>query len=209
MKLKKIIPRYAVFPIAAALVLNYMAYFVTRLFTTDMVHHTMNIFLDDWIPLCKPFIVVYILAYVQWIVGYISIAREGKNFCYSFFTGEMIAKFICMLFFVIYPTMMVRPEIVGDGIFDQLTRLIYASDQPDNLFPSIHCLESWFCMRAAFKQHKVSYGYRVGMLIMSILVFLSVVFVKQHVVLDFFGAVVVAEFGLWVSGKIDWRKYDK
>ncbi len=109
--------------------------------------------------------------------------------------GEIIAKLIVGVIFLGFPTMMVRKEVVGSDIFSRAVALMYKLDAPTNLFPSIHCLESYICMKSALEMKDVDNRYRFAMVIMSILVFMSTVFIKQHVILDFFGAVIVAEAG--------------
>ncbi len=199
---KDILPKYAVLPLLFILATNTFVYFGTRLFTTNLVHHSMKMALDDYIPFVPFFISFYILAYVQWIVGYVVIARESKEHCYKFLLGEFIAKLICLGFFVFYPTMIVRPEITGHGIWESLTQIIYDMDAPNNLFPSIHCLESWVCFRGSVKLLKTPGWYSSLMLISSVLVFLSTVLVKQHVVIDIFGAIAAVEIGLAISNVI-------
>ena len=44
------------------------------------------------------------------------------------------------------------------------------------------------------------------MIIMTLLVFASTVTVKQHVVADICGAIIVGEFGIFVSKKFIWKK---
>ncbi len=63
------------------------------------------------------------------------------------------------------------------------------------LSPSIHCIESYICLKSAIEMKDIDNKYRISMVIMSILVFMSTVFIKQHVILDLFGAVIVAEAG--------------
>ena len=85
--------------------------------------------------------------------------------------------------------------MTGSDVFSQAVALLYKVDAPTNLFPSIHCLESYICMKSALEMKDVDVRYRISMVVMSILVFLSTVFIKQHVILDSFGAVIVAEAG--------------
>ena len=78
-------------------------------------------------------------------------------------------------------------------------RLIYRLDSPDNLLPSIHCLENWICFRGALRCRKVGRGYQVGTLIFALMVFVSTLLVKQHLVLDVVTGVAVVEIGLFLS----------
>lgn len=200
--MKNLLPKYSYKPIVLLLVFNFVTYFGTKVINANMEHHDLSIFIDDLIEPCNFFVVFYVLAYIQWIVGFIVIARESQNFCYEYYAGEIIAKVICFLCFIIYPTMIARPEIVGGDLFDSMTAFLYQIDKPNNLFPSIHCLESWIIVRAAFKQTKTSKLYTYGMLVLSLLVFASVVFIKQHFFVDIIAGILVVEIGLFISRKI-------
>ncbi len=195
LKLKNLIPDYAVIPIISMLILNAVVFWGTRHITDKMTHYDLSGVMDYHIPFIPIFIIPYMLAFIQWIVGYIVIARQGKEYCDKVMGGEMIAKLIVGIIFLAFPTIMLREEITGSGVFSQAVVLLYRLDAPTNLFPSIHCLESYICMKSALEMKDVDNRYRFAMVIMSILVFMSTVFIKQHVILDFFGAVIVAEAG--------------
>ena len=62
-------------------------------------------------------IVVYFLAFPFWVYGFILIARESREMCRIYLIGEMIAKTICLICFVVFPTTLVRPVIDADGSF--------------------------------------------------------------------------------------------
>lgn len=201
MKFKKLVPPYTWLPLITVLAFNCLVYFGTRIFTQSLFHHDIALKWDHMLPFVPVFITFYILAYVQWIIGYIVIARESKEVCYEVLTGEMIAKACCLACFVVYPTTLVRPEITGDGLWNSLVNLVYEMDAADNLFPSIHCLESWVCFRGAFYLKKMPGWYKWVMFVFSMGVFASTVLVKQHVIVDMIGAIVVAELGLFLARK--------
>lgn len=200
-KIYKILPRYAIIPIVASLVLNMLVYFGNRLFTTQMYHYDFSIRIDDYIPFISEWMIIYVLSYVAWAVGFIVIGRENRDVCYEVFAGEQVAKLLCLACFVIIPSTIVRPEITGTGFCEWLSRLIYDMDSPDNLFPSIHCLESWICFRGAMRCKKVGKPYKTTMFVAAILVFASTLLVKQHVFVDVLGGIAVVEIGLFVSKK--------
>lgn len=200
--LTKILPAYAYLPLGAMLLFNWLVYFGTRSFTTGMRHYSMYTHLDEIIPFVPAFISVYILAYAQWVFGYGIIARENKQIFYRIVIAEIIAKAMALVCFIAVPTTIERPEITGTGIWDILTASVYNADAPDNLFPSVHCLESWVCFRGAMYLKKPGKWYKYASLVFTLLVFASTVFVKQHVVLDMVGAVAFVEIGMFISGKI-------
>lgn len=190
-----------------SLVLNCLVYWGNRLFTSGMHHYDLSIALDAKIPFFAPMIIIYVLSYVTWVIGFIVIGRESKVVCYEVMAAEQIAKLLCLACFFIMPTTMVRADISGNGFCEWLTKLIYMSDSPDNLFPSIHCLESWICFKGAMRCQKVGKSYKIFMFVFAILVFASTVLVKQHVFVDILGGVTVVEIGLFLAKRI--KKYNR
>ena len=85
-------------------------------------------------------------------------------------------------------------EVTGPSTW--VLAFIYAADEPPiNLFPSLHCLESWLCFRGAVGLRKMPRWYAWLQLIFTLLVFTSVLLVKQHVWPDILGGIAVAELG--------------
>ena len=76
LKLKTIRQKYAVFAPLLVLFSDLIAYYGTRLFNRDMVHHSLPISLDYKIPFIEPFIIVYVLAFLQWVAAYIIISMH-------------------------------------------------------------------------------------------------------------------------------------
>lgn len=198
-RLIRLLPTYTYLPIVLLLTIHLFAYNGTRLITANFHHYSVATAIDEWVPLIPAFIVIYVLAYAQWGLGLIFIARESREVCYRFFSGEILAKLICIGFFLLLPTAFVRPEITGNDIFSKLTALIYGADSPDNLFPSLHCLESWICFRGTLMLKKAGKGAKISSLVFTLLVFSSTVCVKQHLFLDIIGGVAVCEIGLFLS----------
>ena len=198
-----IIPPYGLLAVAIMLSFNFTVYMGTRLFTTGMDHINMTLPIDDMIPFVSAFIVVYIpVSFGSWIFGYILVARQEKMTCFRICASEMIAKFICLICFIVIPTTMVRPEITGHGFFDWATALVYKIDPADNLFPSIHCLESYVLARTMPWLKDVPRWYRILVIPVALLVFASTLLVKQHVIVDVAAAIVVVEIGIFITGII-------
>ena len=203
--IQKLLPDYAIRPLILALAANFIIYFGVSQLRDHLTFHSLTLPVDDRIPFFAPFIIFYILAYVQWIINYLLIAREGKAFCYHFIYGDVISKLFCLVFFLFFPTTLVRPEVTGHSICDQLVRLVYQLDAPVNLFPSIHCLDSWCCIHAALRMKKTPRWYLPITIVMSFCVFASTLLVKQHVFVDIFGGILVFEAGYYLARKIKFR----
>lgn len=196
----KILPKYAVIPLILALCINNCVYIGASQLRKFLTFSSLETTLDEQIPFLAPFVLFYVLAYVQWVLNYILIGRDSKKLCYQFVLGDILSKIICLFFFILLPTTLSRPEVRGTDIFSQLVRLIYSVDAPVNLFPSIHCLESWCCIRAAFKMHlktkERTRCYQIITVLMSLGVFASTLLIKQHVIIDVFGGIAAFEGGM-------------
>ena len=202
-KLDHLLPPYTHIPLISMVCVHGLVYYATRLVTQKMTHLDLSLSIDGVIPFIPAFSVIYVLAFVQWTVGFILIARDSRELCRRVISGEIISKLICMALFLLVPTTMARPEIVSDGFFNRIVGTIYRLDAADNFFPSIHCLESWVCFRGAMQMKKSKPWYRYFTLLFSLLVFASTVLIKQHAAVDIIGGVLTAEIGQQIAQKID------
>lgn len=206
--LDRYVPRYTYIPLFSVLFGNLLVYYSSKLISHHTGHHAAwelvigGVNLDQAVPFVPFFMVIYVLAYLQWVLGYFFICRESREVGYRIAAGELIAKGICLIFFIAWPMWLVRPEVSGNGFCEWLTRLIYACDEPTNLFPSIHCLESWLCFRGALHLKKMPKWYAPFQLIFTLSVFASTVMVRQHVLLDVFAGILVAEIGLLIGKRL-------
>lgn len=197
--IKRLVPKYSIIPVIAMIIAGASVYFVTKLVTDGGKHYDISLPIDHQIPFISAFIVIYILSYVQWVGGYLTVAREEENFALRVMSAEIIAKIICLAIFLILPTAMARPEVLGNDIFGRLTKLIYTMDTPTNLFPSIHCLESWIIFRTSFGLKRVGRWIIPVYAVFAILVFITVLFVRQHLILDIPAGIIVGEISLYLS----------
>ncbi len=88
---------------------------------------------------------------------------------------------------------MARPEVTGTTFWDSALRFLYAIDASDNLFPSIHCLIAWLCWAGVRGNKEVSLPWRVSAAVMAVLVCLSTLTVRQHVLPDVFAGILLGE----------------
>ncbi|MCI9151664.1 MAG: phosphatase PAP2 family protein [Lachnospiraceae bacterium] len=208
-RFEQILPKYAWLPLLLAFALNNFAYFATRIVTTSMKHYRLGTSLDARIPVIPAFIVIYWGAYLLWVAGYCTIARSGKRACLELVAADMIAKLICMLIFLILPTTATRPAVAGSDVFSRALQVLYIIDPADNYFPSIHCLESWACFRGVCRKQGARPITRGIYLVAAVLVFLSTLFLRQHMIMDVIGGVLVFEMGMLI-GRLSgaWRLLD-
>ena len=177
------------------------AYYGTILLNRGAVYHTMDLPLDAYIPFVPAMMTVYVLAFVQWLVCFALLVWEPPRRCRYFALGIVFAELLCAACFLIYPTWMAdRPVPAGTDLCSRLTALIFAADDPSrNLFPSLHCVFSWICLRLTLASERVSRPLRAVNLVFTLLVFASVVLVKQHVLIDIPAGLLTAELALLLA----------
>lgn len=205
-----LIPKYAVLPLICTILANLVAYYGSLRIVDffNLPRYDICFAIDGYIPFVPQWIIVYFGCYISWIAFYIIICRESKQTCYNFVVAEVLAKLICLIVFVAFPTEMFhRPPELGMGFFEQAARFLYDIDKPYNLFPSIHCFASWICFRGVNWCKKIPKIIKAFAFILAILVFLSTLFTKQHYVIDIIGGIAVAEIGIFISKQLHLGDY--
>lgn len=197
--ISKWIPEYALLSLITCFSVNGLVYWGAQLIMKNAKHYDFTSDLDRQVPFIKEWVVIYIVCYVFWIINYILICREGKEKWYRFACADLISRLLCGVFFVLLPTTNIRPNVMGDDLSSWLMRYVYTLDPPTNLFPSIHCLVSWFCFIGIRRSKKIPLWYKVFSCIFAILVCMSTQFTKQHYLIDVAGAILLAELCFFVS----------
>lgn len=208
--LTRILPAYGVFPVIFSFVFNCLVYSGSRMIAGGWYHHNIETGVDRSIPFVPEFLVVYFGCYVFWAVNYILIARQDRRSVYQFFTGDFISRCVCLVSFLAFPTTNTRPLITGSGLWNQAALWLYSIDAADNLFPSIHCLVSWFCYLGIRGRKEIPRWYQSVSMVIAILVFASTLLTKQHVIVDVAGGILLAEFCFFIGRKTDlYRIYER
>lgn len=208
--LYKIIPSDRIIPLIAAVTVNMAVYVGSRIIAGSWKHYNIECSIDRMIPFFAPSVIIYLGCYLFWAANYILIARlEEKEVC-QFFSADFISRVVCLIFYLFFPTTNTRPVIDADGFWNQIMVYLYQIDAADNLFPSIHCLVSWFCYVGLRGRKQIPFWYRCFSCIMAILVCVSTLLTKQHVIIDVAGGIILAEVCFWI-GKKDavWTCYEK
>ena len=206
--LERLLPRRSWLPVAFVALFNLIGYSSISALTDISKCHQVSLPLDELIPFRPFFIVFYFLTFLQWAVNWIMIGRQDKIFCNRYANANVIAKILCFICFIVYPTIIERPSVVVTDFFTWLVNLTYWFDRnPVNLMPSIHVLGSWLAVRAAFEMKNVGWLYKALNVFMLIMCSLSVLYVKQHYVIDVITGILVIEIGLAVAKKTDNERF--
>lgn len=192
-KIFNFIPKYSIKPLILCVIFNFSIYSGSRLFYKNRVFHDLTIFCDGKIPVIPAFALVYLGSYIFWIANYILICKVDEYQCYRLIMADLLGKLICGILYVTFPTTNIRPDITSSGIFVDILKFIYSVDPANNLFPSIHCLVSWYCFAGVRNCKAIPKWYRYFSLFVAIMICISTVTTKQHVIVDVLGGVLLAE----------------
>lgn len=176
----------------AALLWNQLVYWGGAALAETRHHYQFSTALDRAIPLIPWTVCIYFGCYAFWALHYCLCAAVPTR-ARRFFTADFIAKGVCFVFFVGLPTTMARPAVQGLNVWGSLVRALYILDAPVNLFPSIHCLNSWLCWASARDIPAFSRGYKAFALCAAVAVCVSTLTLRQHVLLDVAGGILLAE----------------
>lgn len=193
------IPEYSWIPFILAFPFNSAIYVAARLIARGWHHYNMESSLDRMIPFWTPAVAVYLGCYLFWTVNYILAARQDKTSVCRFFWSDFIAHVICFAIFLLFPTTNIRPSVRPDGIWNRAMLWVFSVDAADNLFPSIHCMVSWFCFIGVRGRREIPLWYKIFSAVMALMVCASTLFTRQHVILDVFGGVLLAELCFYIG----------
>lgn len=155
--------------------------------------------LDAKIPFLPIFVFFYLGAFIQWVVCYLHFAFEDTDLTYRICSAHVLALAVCLVCFFALPFAIERPVPEGNPILVWLVNLVYAVDPPNRIFPSLHCLVSYYCTRRALALPTVSKAGKVWSVVLTCGVCLSTVFIKQHYVIDVIVGIALAEASILIA----------
>ncbi len=168
--------------------------------------------LDDLIPFNEWFVIPYFLWFAYIAIGYVFLFFNNKSdflrMCLFLYVGMTICL-IVYTFFPNYQNLRVDYEALGRrNILTEAIRLLQLGDTNYNVFPSIHCLNSIGMNIALAKNEwcKKRPWLIVLVTLLTVSICLSTVFVKQHSILDMFGAIGLSIPLYLISYVIPWHK---
>ena len=169
----------------------YLAWFSWLEKTNVKNYQVIHVTLDDYIPFCEIFVIPYLLwfLYVAAVVVYLFFKNKQDYFkvCTFLFTGMTVFLIVSSL----WPNgphlrLAVLPR---DNIFTQLVSMLWKTDTPTNLWPSIHVFNSMGAHLAVMHSRELAsskWGKHIKIIsgILAVSIILSTVFIKQHSLFD-------------------------
>lgn len=170
------------------------------------VHNLSTVF-DVNIPFVKGFIIPYMSWYIFTYIAFFYIYFKDKKVYLRTIITYAVCLIISYSIFYFFQTTVPRPDLIGNDIFTNLIRLVYKFDKPFNCFPSIHVLSCYLIIKS-IKTLKIENKHIQSLIcLMSILIILSTLFVKQHVLLDILCAILLVEVVAKPIFKFDWERF--
>ena len=167
---------------SAVLGVQALLYWLLKLFQYN--YSTFYLTIDHTIPFIKYFVYIYDMFYPFMFLGLYLIYKSDKKKYKDTLKCLVIGFVISDIIFLIYPTIIIRPDIKIDGLTNLVLYLTYYFDTPAiNCFPSIHCL-FMFQLIFSISSIKTKKIYKVLSIVFAILIILSTLFIKQHYVID-------------------------
>ncbi len=174
-----IIPIYGIFYIISFILLE----------QSSIQPYIIHCTLDDHIPFCEYFIIPYVLWY-----GFVAVTlwyfafRCSDRREYWQLTGTLVTGMTLFLIVsFIWPNgQNLRPLLQDGNLFVRAVKLLYRIDTPTNSLPSIHVFNAVACC-VAFCKNKECAKHRkliAGTTVLTVLIVLSTMFLKQHSVID-------------------------
>jgi len=165
-------------------------------------HITKNYFIiQSPLDACIPFREIFIVPYLLWFpfiaVSILYFIFRDKTEYYRLCGLLITGMTVFLLVSTIFPNGVALRPVLGklgrDNIFLDLVAALHQADTSTNVCPSIHVYNSLaVCVAFFASTHlKGKHVIKAGILVLTILICLSTVFLKQHSVVDVFWAFVL------------------
>ncbi len=166
--------------IAALLVAFFLIpYLVINRLPSSQSLTTLNSTVDNAIPFVPAFIIIYLSTYLFAFVPLLLV--RNRAYFKKVALAYAIVMAVAYAIFLIFPTVIARPHIVGGDIFSRMLALFYTIDLPyRNNFPSLHVAIATLAALASFGYAK-KYWWTLAW---AAAIAVSTLFVKQHELAD-------------------------
>lgn len=191
--MKKYIKKLEIKPIITTISLvciQSILYFISKLLQGDL--NLIGNVIDTKIPFVPAFFIPYCIWYLMiFIIPYYLYCKDKDKFI-KYTMAYILCSMIGNIVFISYPSTVARPTVTGTDIFSLIAKFIYWIDTPTNCFPSLHCAISMLFILYICESKNTNIITKISVCIISILIMLSTLFTKQHVVVDFISGDILA-----------------
>lgn len=153
--------------------------------------------LDSSLDRIIPYVPAMSIPYLGWypfVFGVLAyLCAKDRLTYYRVLLSMNICVWICYLIYFNFQTMVPRPELTGTGLGASVLGWLYSQDRPFNCFPSIHSLHSYLVMRAVLSVPSIRKPIKILVVAGAATIIVSTLMIKQHVIYDALGAVILGE----------------
>lgn len=166
-------------------------------------------YIDDVIPLIPLFILPYLWSYFYWGMTPMVVSKCDRDHFWDYIASYMFACLFGALILIFVPTYMDRQaeglmDIPKSGLFYSLMHFVYSMDGEEiayNLCPSFHCINSTISYLGVCRRKEIPRWYRSYSLIITVIIYFSTLFVKQHYFMDVISGITIALISFFVCKK--------
>ena len=194
------------------LLLGWVGYFTLYFLTENLIPaencHVIHSTLDDMIPFNEFFVIFYVGWYVLIVISLGYFLLYSVQSFRNLQTYIIITQILAMAVYILYPSRQdLRPDVFPrENILTAIMGLIYRFDTNTGVLPSLHVAYSMGIASTWLREKSASPLVKTIITVFSLMVCISVAFVKQHSVLDIFAAIPVCLVAEWF---VFWRKKKK
>ncbi len=160
-------------------------------------YHIIGSPLDAYIPFNEVFIIPYLLWFPFVAAAVLFFIFKDKAEYYRLCGTLITGMTVFLIVSTVFPNgLALRPELSAlgrDNLFLDLVAALHRADTSTNVCPSIHVYNSLAVCLAVFDSRhlKTRYAVKAGTFLLTVLICMSTVFLKQHSVIDVFCAVIL------------------
>lgn len=154
--------------------------------------------IDDIIPFCELFFVPYVSWYVYLVVIQLYALRYDVETFKRFMKFTILTYTAASVFFILFPNIQhLRPAAFArDNIFTHAVGSLYKTDTCTNVCPSVHVIGAIGVLFAVWQANGLNNKLvRTVCFLITVLICMSTVFLKQHSIVDVIVGIIFALIG--------------
>ena len=180
-------------PMAIYMVVYMPTFFWVESLSPEGGFHIIHTAIDDMIPVVEVFIIPYALWLPYLVIGMIAIAIRSRVISRKTSYMLMAGMTLFIIISLVYPNALELRAAIPDreNIFMTCINYLHQIDTPTDVLPSLHVYDAIVVaagLHLAFPEKKVMLALSD---ILSFLIVLSTMFIKQHSIIDVISAFVI------------------
>lgn len=150
--------------------------------------HDMSRGIDRKIPLVPQAVYIYCLWYPLIFLYPLYVFGCSQSAWTAYILAILLDVGFSLVIYVLYPTSFTRPEPDAESLSGKILRLLYFANYKGlNCMPSMHCSQCFVILLSALSCYLsgiMPAAAAAAVIILSLMIVLSTVLIKQHVLLD-------------------------